>query len=76
MKKKNNETDSYNPFFVDTLKQVCTASVPNDSQWIVNLTLEGLTVLLKLDTNSDVNILWISYYKKVKRKPEIKPKYD
>ena len=38
-----------------------------------NLSLEGLTVPLKLDTGSDVNILPISYYKKLKRKPEIKP---
>ena len=55
------------------MKLLCTAIIPNDSQWIINLSLEGLTVSLKLDTGSDGNILSISYYKKLKRKPEIKP---
>ena len=54
------------------MKQVCTATIPNDSQWMVNLSLEGLTVLLKLDTSNNVNILPISYNKKLKRKPKIK----
>ena len=49
-KKKNDESDYYNPFFVNTVKQVCT----NDSQWMVNLSLEGLTVPLKLDIGSNV----------------------
>ena len=40
---------------------------------MVNMSLEGLTVPLKLDTSSDVNILLISYYKKLERKLEIKP---
>ena len=70
---KNDESDHYNPFVVDTVKKVCTAIIPEDSQWIVNMTLEGLTIPLKLDIGNDMNILLISYYKKLKRKPEIKP---
>ena len=55
------------------MKQVCIATIPNDSQRMIDLSFEGLTVPLKLDTGSDVNILPISYYKKLKRKLEIKP---
>ena len=62
-KKKTDESDYYNPFVVDTVKHVCTATIPNDSQWMVNLSLKGLIALLKLDTNSDVNILLKSYSK-------------
>ena len=58
-------------FFVNIVKQVCTATISNDLPWTVNLSLEGLTVLLKFDTSSDVNIC--RYYKKLKRKLEIKP---
>ena len=48
--------------------RVCTATIPNVSRWMVNLSLEGLTVRLKLDTGRgrDVNILSISYNKKLK----------
>ena len=73
MQKKNDERDYYNPFLSTHKKKVCTASIPNYSQWIVNLSLDGLTVPLKLDTGSDVNSLTISYYKMLKRKLEIKP---
>ena len=72
-KQINNESDDNNPFFKDTVKQVYTATIPNDSQRMVNLSLEGLTVPLKLDTSSNENIKPISNYKKLKRKPEIKP---
>ena len=68
--KKIHESDYYNPFVVDTVKQVCIATVPNDSQCVVNLSLERLTVPLKLNTGSDVNILPNF---KLKREPEIKP---
>ena len=54
-------------------KPVCTAIMPKDSQWMINLPLEELKVPLKLDTGSDVSIRPISYNKKLKRKPEIKP---
>ena len=71
-KKKNDESDCNNPFVVDTVKQVYTATIPIDSQWMVNLSLKELRVPLKLDTGNDVNIMPISYYKKLQRKPEIK----
>ena len=32
LRKKNDESDYDNPFVVDTLKQVCTATIPNNSQ--------------------------------------------
>ena len=44
----------------------------NDTQWTTNLKLQGPTVQLKPDTSSDVNILSMSYYKKMTGKPERK----
>ena len=44
----------------------------NDSWWTVKLTLKGLTVPLKFDNGSDVNILPMSHYKNMK-KPKINP---
>ena len=64
---KNKESDDYNPFVFNTMKQVCTATIPNDPQWMVNRLFEGLTVLLKLKTGSNVKI------PPLKRKLEIKP---
>ena len=46
-----------------TLKKVCTAKITNNSKWMVKLLLEGLRVLSKHDSDSDVNIWPISHYK-------------
>ena len=44
----------------------------DDMRWTVNMTLEGLTLPLKTDSESDLNILPMTHYKKIKRKPEMK----
>ena len=43
---KNDESNYYKSSV--EVKKVCTATIPNDSQWMVNLSLEGLTVPLIL----------------------------
>ena len=57
------ENDSYIPVGIDRMKER-QATTSNDTQWTTNLKLQCLTVPLKLDMGSDVNILPMSYYKK------------
>lgn len=57
---------------LSTVEEAC-ATNSNNTWWMVNLTLEELAVSLKIDTGSDVNILLVSDYKTMKRKPELKP---
>ena len=60
------EDDAYNHVVSDQMKEGQATIATNETQWTKDLKLQSLTVPLKLDKGSDVNILLISYYKKRK----------
>lgn len=49
----------------------------NENEWIAPLSVDGVTVPMKIDTGAQVNVLLMEYFKKIKKakeKPKVRPK--
>lgn len=46
----------------------------NEDEWIAPLSVDGVTVPMKIDTGAQVNVLPRKYFKKLSIKPKVRPK--
>lgn len=70
-KQSDTEDDEEMAFFVGAIEEEQTAS---KDEWIAHLDVNGTDIPLKLDTGAQVNILPITDFKRLKKKPKVRDK--